>query len=127
MAQIIRRNMRDAMGITVPAPTTIIVLFVQNTENVPFLFLIYCIIYIVIIFVYCKIKEVIILLFSGYLSKHLYGRIVSSQSESIKTPLDDEELKALKKFKVSYKIVFNNDGEPIYILDTQELKSIFCN
>ena len=83
--------------------------------------------YIVIIFVYCKIKEVIILLFSGYLSKHLYGRIVSSQSESIKTPLDDEELKALKKFKVSYKIVFNNDGEPIYILDTQELKSIFCN
>mgnify|MGYP000303016542 FL=1 len=49
------------------------------------------------------------MLFSGYLSKHLYGRIVSSQSESIKTPLDDEELKALKKFKVSYKIVFNND------------------
>ena len=65
------------------------------------------------------------MLFSGYLSKHLYGRIVSSQSESIKTPLDDEELKALKKFKVSYKIVFNNDGEPIYILDTQELKSFF--
>ena len=67
------------------------------------------------------------MLLSRYISKHLYGRIVSSQSESIKTPLDDEELKALKKFKVSYKIVFNNDGEPIYILDTQELKSIFCN
>jgi len=28
---------------------------------------------------------------------------------------------------IPYKIVFNNDGEPIYILDTQELKSIFCN
>ena len=64
--------------------------------------------------------------FSGYLSKHLYSRIVTTQSQQINTPLDEQELEALKEFDIPYKKITNDDGYPIYILDTKSLKAIFC-
>ena len=66
--------------------------------------------------------------YSGYLSKHLYSRIANNyQNTVIKTPLDEQELIALKKFNIPYQSVISEEGYPIYILDANNLKAIFCN
>lgn len=65
--------------------------------------------------------------FSGYISKHLYSRIAGKEDEIIQTPLNDDEVRALNIFKVPYEKTINDNGYPIYILDTKDLKAVFCN
>ena len=65
--------------------------------------------------------------FSGYISKHLYSRITGKEDEIIQTPLNDDEVRALNIFKVPYEKTINDNGYPIYILDTKDLKAVFCN
>ncbi len=65
--------------------------------------------------------------FTGYLSKHLYGRIANMANKLIITPLEDEEVRALDSFGVNYQITVNKEGYPIYILDAQEIRTAFCH
>lgn len=65
--------------------------------------------------------------FSGYISKHLYSRIAGKDDEVIQTPLSNDELRALNIFKVPYEETVNDHGCPIYILDTKDLRTVFCN
>ena len=65
--------------------------------------------------------------FTGYISKHLYSRIADCKEETIKTPLDDEELRALKVFEVPFNKTIDSSGNPLYVLNINELKAVFCN
>lgn len=65
--------------------------------------------------------------FKGYISKHLYSRIANPKTETISTPLDDEELRAIQTFNIPYHKTMDCFGNPIYILRAKDLKAIFCN
>lgn len=65
--------------------------------------------------------------FSGYISKHLYSRIVGKEDGVIQTPLEADEVRALNVFKVPYEETVNDNGYHIYKLDTRDLKAVFCN
>ncbi len=67
--------------------------------------------------------------FSGYLSKHLYSRIISAKEEIIAIPLNETELSFLKSFNISFSRVKKTDENnlDVYFLNVNDLKTAFCN
>lgn len=65
--------------------------------------------------------------FKGYISKHLYSRIANQKVETISTPLNEEELRAIHAFNIPYHKTTDRSGIPIYVLKAKDIKAVFCN
>ena len=65
--------------------------------------------------------------FKGYISKYLYSRIANQKVETISTPLNDEELRAIHTFNIPYHKTIDRSGIPIYVLKAKDIKAVFCN
>lgn len=59
-----------------------------------------------------------------YISKHLYERVQNVNSNVISVPLDEQELKFLDFWKVSYER--DNKNKYNYIINLNELRELFC-
>ena len=59
-----------------------------------------------------------------YISKHLYERVQNVNSNVISVPLDEQELKFLDFWKVSYER--DNKNKYNYIINLNELRKLFC-
>mgnify|MGYP004556837661 FL=1 len=62
---------------------------------------------------------------SCYISKHLYGRVQDTQSNSISVPLNQEEKKFLDFFNIEY--IKDNNSKYNYIVNSEKIRNLFSN
>ena len=63
--------------------------------------------------------------YSCYISKHLYERVKSAKEGTISLTLDQQEKDFLDFFKVQYRK--DTSTEYNYLVNSNELKNLFCN
>lgn len=56
------------------------------------------------------------------LTKYLYAKVMETNAKSISLILENEELDFLKKYHIEY---YEKEGR--YIVNCDQLKSLFCN